>query len=203
MHPQFVGPTFTNDGGPLLAISRHLLPGWRGAPRTDPVGGDYGRAIATGGLASVVKVGAETGFAIGNEEHVSPGRWIQWGDSWVLAACLVGNDDSDQKLLKALGGGKALDWRRLASNVPVKDGLTLMHAASAGADFAADRAQPSSTSTKSGIVLRSGGPRRSEFVGIGDAVVAPVRDGNYHVERAFYKVVDEAEFVLLRWVPGT
>src|SRR5689334_18390134 len=74
---------FANDGGPLIILSRELLPVWEGSDRPadgrtitteadkglgEFGGTDYARACAAGGWVSTIPVGAGHGIVLGAEE---------------------------------------------------------------------------------------------------------------------------------------
>jgi hypothetical protein len=192
--PKPVGPIFCNYGGPLLVLSHHLLPVWRGAPLDDVVGGDYGRAIEAGGIVSRVSVASEGGVVLGNDDHVMTAQWLRSGSTWMLVGWFYGDQDSDARLLEMLLAGRIETWTPLDPCPRVQGGLVLLHPASAGEEYRSGSAQ-----VLEGTTVLTSSRQASHIVGIGDAIVARAPDGTYDMDWTEVEVEDEFDCILCRW----
>lgn len=191
---RMLGQAFLNDGGPLLVLPHAQLQDWTGTPDDDPVGGDYARACECEDEAELLVVGAGHGFPLGVTEGVAQASWATDGVHWFVMGVLYGDDEADGQLLHRIQAGE-VDWSGPTGTLEISGGLTLLHAASAGADLEPRAPEGEVTSWTS----------RGE-VGIGDALHANVPDGRWSVAHAYVEVEIEPDgggaWIVARLLPA-
>lgn len=92
-----------SGGGPLILVPANLLSRWRGTdPAGAPVSGDYARACAQPGFASLISVAGGTGLVLG--EDPMPATW--WSEVSGSAGALVRWEyaDNDEAVQAVLAG---------------------------------------------------------------------------------------------------
>jgi hypothetical protein len=140
---------FSNDGGPLLALPRELLPYWRGIHRDADgngadvesesfAGTDYDRACATGEMIAVITIGPGAGIVLGADDLAHGVRWARVpprGTNMLVVPVYSAADYRDvlPHQLRTIGDS---GWRLVYPSFHVSSGdMLLMHAADCGSEI--------------------------------------------------------------------
>lgn len=196
---EILGADFLNDGGPMLVLSAHQLGEWQGSPldADDPVSGDYARACEIEAATGLLDIPAGTAVAVSCDDLYYPIRWMRDGAAWLVVGWTYGTDDAESRLIDMLQSGSTPPWEPVARDLPVRGGLVLFHAASAGTDFQVPDAEAGTVS-----MVASAHSLRDDAAVIGDALVAHVPDGSYDLEHAYVELDDENACAIWRWSPS-
>lgn len=170
--------TFTNDGGPLIALDAGDAALWQGGENPDD-DSDYGRACKTGYPAGLVPLNATVGVVVGAAEGVGTASWLHSPDGQLfLVGCVFADDNIDDKLQRLLSDEHAT-WIPLGRTAVPSGKVLLFHAACRLSDPAID-------------------PDRDVAV-IGDALSVVVPTGDYTIEAREVIMPDIALFNVVRW----
>ncbi len=140
---------FSNDGGPLLALPRELLPYWHGIHRSAHsnaadtesesfAGTDYDRACATNAMIAVITIGPGTGIVLGADDLAHGVRWarVPPRETTILVIPVYSAADYRDVLAHQLRTIDDRGWRLVYPSFHVSSGdMLLMHAADCGSEI--------------------------------------------------------------------